>query len=120
MAQRRPPSVPSSEPGPQISKTVIFVPTSLAQGRPILRLSMGNLRTPLHESCPPFQWDAWENPMRLPRQHCFWRRMIPVSLRVSSCSLMGAEGKSDRRTLHRIPYLVALRRDVLEGLPPCS
>ena len=59
-------------------------------------------------------------PDELLRRRCFWRRMIPVSLRVSSCSLMGAEGKSDRRTLHRIPYLVALRRDVLEGLPPCS
>jgi hypothetical protein len=35
-------------------------------------------------------------PMKLPKQHCFWRRMTPVSSQVLSCSLMAAEGKSDR------------------------
>jgi NAD(P)-dependent dehydrogenase (short-subunit alcohol dehydrogenase family) len=84
------------------------------------RLSMGNLQTPLHGLCPPSQWDAWENPMKLPKRRCFWPRMTPVSSRVSSCLLMAAEGKSDRRTPHRIPCLVAFRRDALEGLPPCS
>jgi NAD(P)-dependent dehydrogenase (short-subunit alcohol dehydrogenase family) len=65
----------------------------------------GNLQTPLQESCPQSRWDAWENPMKLIRPHFFWRPMIPVLSRVSSCSLMAAEGKSDRRTLHRIPCL---------------
>jgi NAD(P)-dependent dehydrogenase (short-subunit alcohol dehydrogenase family) len=54
---------------------------------------------------PQSRWDAWENPMKLLRPHFFWRPMIPVLSRVSSCSLMAAEGKSDRRTLHRIPCL---------------
>src|SRR5260370_35586462 len=111
MHQRRPPSVPSSEPGPRISKTVIFVPTSLAQGRPILRLSMGNLRTPLHESCPPFQWGGWEILTKLLKLRFFWRRMIPVLLQVSNSSLMAVEGKSDRETLHRRPCHVTFRRD---------
>jgi hypothetical protein len=45
---------------------------------------------------PPFQWDAWQILMKLPRPHCFWRPMIPVSSRVSSSLLMAAEANSDR------------------------
>src|SRR5277367_4958924 len=120
MAQRRPPSAPSSEPGPRISRNVIFVATSLAQGRPILRLSMDNLQTPLHESCPPSRWDAWENPMKLLKPRFFWRPMTLVSSRVSNCSWLAAEGKSDRETLHRRSCLVAFRRDASEDLPPSS
>src|ERR1700723_777124 len=60
------------------------------------RLSTDNPQTPLHESCPPSRWDAWENPMKLLKPRCFWRRMIPVLLQVSNCSLTAAEAKSDR------------------------
>src|SRR5271163_741417 len=111
MAQRKLLSVHSSEPGPQISRTAIFVPTSLARVRPIRRLSMGNLQTPLHESCPPFQWGGWEILTKLQKLRFFWRRMIPALLQVSNSSLMAVEGKSDRETLHRRPCHVTFRRD---------
>jgi hypothetical protein len=39
----------------------------------------------------PFPWGAWENPMKSPRLHFFWRRMTPVSSLVLSYSLTGAE-----------------------------
>src|SRR6266446_6315698 len=45
--------------------------------------------------CPPSRWDAWANPKKLPRRRCFWRRMTPVSLRESNCSLMAVERKSN-------------------------
>jgi NAD(P)-dependent dehydrogenase (short-subunit alcohol dehydrogenase family) len=45
-------------------------------------------------------WGGWESPMKLPRRHCSWRRMTPVSLRVSNYSLTAAERKSDREPLH--------------------
>src|SRR5437667_7248119 len=61
MARRRPLSVLLSEPRPWISRIVTFVPTLLVRGRPIHRLSMGNRQTPLHGSCPPSRWDAWES-----------------------------------------------------------
>src|SRR6267142_2399759 len=96
MARRRPLSVLLSEPGPWISRIVTFVPTLLVRGRPIPRLSMGNRQTPLHGSCPPSRWDAWENPMKLLEPHFFWHRTIPVLSQVSNCSLMVAEDKSDR------------------------
>ena len=44
-------------------------------------------------------------PDEIAKAALFWPRMIPVLSRVSSCSLMAAEGKSDRRRLHRIPCL---------------
>jgi len=67
----RPPSVLSCGPGHWISRTAIFAQTLLAQVRPIRQLSMGNLRMPLHGLYPPSQWDAWGNPMKLPRRRCF-------------------------------------------------
>jgi len=45
-ARRRPLCAPSSEPGPRISRTAIFVPTSSAPGRRIRRSSMDNPQTP--------------------------------------------------------------------------
>src|SRR5713101_544703 len=45
--------------------------------------------------CPPSRWAAWANPMKSPRLRFFWRRMTRVSSRVSNCSLMAAEGKSE-------------------------
>ncbi|MEA3005261.1 MAG: hypothetical protein QOI94_530 [Acidobacteriaceae bacterium] len=48
------------------------------------------------------------------------RIVAPVSSQVLNCSLMAAEGRSDRRTLHRIPSVVTFRRDALEGWPPSS
>jgi NAD(P)-dependent dehydrogenase (short-subunit alcohol dehydrogenase family) len=39
-------------------------------------------------------------PMKLPRRHCFWRRMTPASSRVSNCLSTGVERKSDREPLH--------------------
>ena len=42
------------------------------------------------------------NPMKLPGWLCFWHRMTPVSSQVSNCSLMAAEGKSDRDQLRRL------------------
>ena len=103
MAQQRPLSAPSSGPGLRISRIVIFAPTLLAQGRRIRRLSMGNLQMPLRGLYPPSPWGAWENPMKSLKPRFFWRLMIPVLSRVSSCSLMAAEGKSNRETLHRRP-----------------
>jgi NAD(P)-dependent dehydrogenase (short-subunit alcohol dehydrogenase family) len=42
------------------------------------------------------------NPMKSPRLRFFWRRMTRVSSRVSNCSLMAAEGKSDREPLRHL------------------
>jgi NAD(P)-dependent dehydrogenase (short-subunit alcohol dehydrogenase family) len=70
--------------------------TLLAQVQPIRQRQMGNLKTPSRGSCPPFQWDAWGNPMKLPGQRCILLRMTPVSSQVLNCSLTVAEGKSDR------------------------
>src|SRR5579863_2041599 len=102
-ARRRPPSAHSSEPGPRISRTAIFVQTLSAQAQPIRQLWMGNLKTLLRGLCPPFRWGVWANQMKLPRRRCFWRRMIPVLLQVSNSSLTVVEGKSDRETMHRRP-----------------
>src|SRR5580692_2617000 len=102
-ARRRPPSAHSSEPGPRISRTAIFVQTLSARVRPIRQLWMGNLKTLLHGLCQPFRWGGWANLMKLPRRRCFWRRMIPVLLLVSNSSLTAVEGKSDRETMHRRP-----------------
>src|ERR1700760_1423696 len=96
MARRRRLSAPLFEPGPRISRTATSVPTLLVRGRPIRRSSTGNRRTPSHESFPPSRWGAWENPTKLQKWRCFWRRMTPVLPQVSNCSLMVAEGKSDR------------------------
>ena len=95
MARRRPLFAPSSEPGPRISKTVTSVPTLLVRGRPTPRLSMDNQRRLLRGLCPPSRWVVWGNPMKSPRLRFFWRRMTPVLSRVSNCSLMAAEDKSD-------------------------
>src|ERR1700733_3709497 len=114
MARQRQLSAPSSEPGPRISRTAIFVPTLLAQVRPIRRLSMDNLPTPLHESCPPSRWDEWGIPTKLLRRHCFWRRMTLASLQVSNCSLMAAEDKSDRASMQR----VCLDKSCLQSATP--
>jgi hypothetical protein len=42
------------------------------------------------------RWDAWGNPRKLLRCRCFWRRMTPVSSRVSNYSLTAAERRSNR------------------------
>ena len=47
--------------------------------------------------CRPCQWDAWVNPMKLPRPRCIWRPMIQVLSRESNCSSMAAERKSSQR-----------------------
>jgi NAD(P)-dependent dehydrogenase (short-subunit alcohol dehydrogenase family) len=39
-------------------------------------------------------------PVKLPKRRYFQLRMTPVSSQVSNCSLMAAEGKSDREPLH--------------------
>jgi NAD(P)-dependent dehydrogenase (short-subunit alcohol dehydrogenase family) len=70
-------------------------------GRPIRQLSRDSLQTPLHESCPRSQWDGWGIPTKLPKRRCFWRRTTPVSSQVSNCSLMAAEGSSDRDLTER-------------------
>jgi len=72
---------------------------SLAPVRQIPRLSMGNLRRLSRELYPPSRWDAWGNPRKLPRQRCFLPRTTPHSSRVSNCSLMAAEDRSDREQL---------------------
>ena len=72
----------------------------ISPGRPIRRSSMRSLQTPLHESCPPSRWDGWGTPTKLPKRRCFWHRMTPASSRVSNCSLMVVEGKSDRGSPH--------------------
>src|SRR5258708_3065839 len=68
----------------------------LVRVRSIRRWRVGNLQTGLRGLCPPSQWDAWGNPRKLLRLRCFWRRMTPVSSRVSNCSLMAAERRSNR------------------------
>ena len=100
-ARRRLLSVPLSEPGPRNSKTVVFVPTLLARGPPTRLLLADNQQMRLPESCPPSRWDAWGIQTKLPKLCFFWRRMTPVSPRVSNCSLTAAEGKSDGEPLPR-------------------
>ena len=69
-------------------------------------ISPGPIDTPIWTTsdaiaglCPPSRWDAWGNQMKLPRRRCFWPLMTPVLSPVSNCSLMAAEGKSDREPL---------------------
>jgi len=85
-------SVLSSEPGPWISRTVIFVPTSLVQGRPIRRSSDGQPADAIARivSTIPDGTDGDADEIGQ-KQRCFWHRMTPASSRVSNCSLMGAE-----------------------------
>jgi len=61
--------------------------------------TMDNLRRLLRGLCPPSRWAEWGSPMKLPRLRFFWNRMTRVSSRVSNCSLMAAERKSDRKPL---------------------
>ena len=45
----------------------------------------------------PSLWDAWGTLRKLLRRRCFWLLMTLVSSRVSNCSLMAAEPRSNRK-----------------------
>ena len=58
---------------------------------------------------------GWESRMKLPKQHCFWRRMTPASSPVLNCSLTAVEGKSDREQLRCCKLSSRLERPISFG-----
>ena len=61
----------------------------VSPGPSIRHWRVGNLQTQLRELCPPFRWDAWGSPMKLPRRFLAWE-----SCRASgceSCNLIGLD-----------------------------